>query len=191
MANETIKIKCPECASVLTIKYQPGIESKKLRCPVCKIQNPYTYFSEVKDIPPLPGDDSNDTIVTSRQNAGSNQVGWLRNMSNGEIYRLREGRNVIGRRAMSSQADIQIPVMPNDKNMSRMHMVISVTNIPGIGIRHIASLYKEMVNRTTVGGHPIGTVTDKAMLTNGAIIDLAGTILRFETGQPGDSTNIY
>lgn len=89
----------------------------------------------------------------------------------GAYYPLKMGRNVIGRKATSSKADIQIPC--DDNIMSREHIVIDVEQTPGQGVSHTLSLYKEVKNRTCFGSEEM-KFGEKRQLCDGDKIHLPG-----------------
>ena len=164
---ENIKVKCPECGTVLAIKPQPGIESKSIKCPACNEKNMYSDFLPfrpvVKNMVTALHDDTDEDatcVMSDRQKEQlppvATAIGMLeilnREPSKATLYQLKMGRNVIGRKATASTADFQIPLLPEQKKMSREHMVIDVEMIPGRGLTHQASLYKEQVNETLVNG---------------------------------------
>lgn len=135
---DTIKIGCPQCGSVLLVNPVPGIETKTVTCPICKTKNTFTAYRKIID-------QEDPTLI----NSGTNYtIGTLQDPATGRTYQLRPGRNVIGRQAPTSKADIQLPCQT--KRMSREHIVIDVKKIPGTGYRHCAALYKEHVNQTAV-----------------------------------------
>ena len=43
--DEIIKIKCPWCNAVLSVKNRPDIETKNVTCPVCKQKSAFTQFT--------------------------------------------------------------------------------------------------------------------------------------------------
>ena len=45
--NEILKIGCPICGSVLSVKNQPGIESKSVTCPICKNKSLFSAFKKI------------------------------------------------------------------------------------------------------------------------------------------------
>ena len=164
---ENMKVKCPECGAVLAIKPQPGIESKSIKCPVCNEKNAYANFLPVKpvvrNVVQALHDDADEeaTCVISEKPEERRQpivtsIGMLeilnREPSKATQYQLKMGRNVIGRKATASTADFQIPLQPEQKKMSREHIIINVEMFPGQGLVHQISLYKEQVNETLVNG---------------------------------------
>lgn len=178
----TINIKCPVCGAVLTVPLQPGIESKNVTCPVCKNKNPFTAFSEIKAGTEQHSDQGPITVYGggSQNGDGSNfTLGVLAVAGLEEKFQLKPGINVIGRKAPSSSATVQIPCPAGEKRMSREHIVIEVKKIPGKGFVHVLSLYKEAVNKTFVNHNPL-TWGDKIILKHGDTIHLPSATIRFE-----------
>ena len=93
-------------------------------------------------------------------------------------YQLRPGRNVIGRKGAKSGADFQIDTGEN-RFMSREHIVIEVKKLPSKGFVHYVSLFKEKVNKTSVGDEPL-LFGDCIVLNHGDIIKLPDANLKFE-----------
>lgn len=92
--------------------------------------------------------------------------------ADGVFYPLKMGRNVIGRKASSSKADIQIPCA--DNIISREHIVIDVEQAPGqAAASHTLSLFKEVKNRTMFRGAAMKFGESHA-LGDGDIIHLPG-----------------
>lgn len=169
--DETIKIKCPFCGALLQTKLQPGLESKYISCPVCRNRSPFTAFTPL-NVPPVPAAQLSDprtdtglghtvirggeTLVNGGE-AGLNAVrsGMVKVLNTGQIFQLRAGKNVIGRKASNSSADFKIDTGKAPSHISREHIVISVENMPVKGTVHKLSLYKEKVNSTAVGKVPI------------------------------------
>lgn len=167
--EEIVKIKCPNCAAVLSVRYQEGIESKSVVCPICKQRSPYAEF-----LHPATAPAAADSTCLPEMNSG---IGELCELSTGRRYSLSEGRNVIGRQASASTADVQIAT-GNSMRMSREHLVIDVKKHPVKGYVHVLSLYKEKVNPTSVNGQPL-EYNDSVVLSSGSVIDLPDVRLIF------------
>ena len=45
--DEIIQIKCPFDGAILSVKNQPGIETKNVTCPACKHKYPFTQYIRV------------------------------------------------------------------------------------------------------------------------------------------------
>ena len=106
-------------------------------------------------------------------------IGTLVALNCGNTYSLFPGRNVVGRMANSSTADIQIPDLTGQRRMSRSHLVINVLKENGRFV-HYASLNSPSVNRTCVNNMPL-IYGQQVLLHSGDIIDLPGESIRFET----------
>lgn len=177
MATDIIKIKCPNCGAVLTVKNVPGLAAKDLTCPVCKHKDKVRAFRLLAS-----NQDGNDDVDDSCTHYSSSSVsesavadinqlpGQLRVISTGQVFPLKMGRNVVGRKASSSSADIQLPV-GDCKRMSRSHVVINVMKETGTSITTHISLFKENVNKTFVKGNEV-LYGDELVLNDGDVIEL-------------------
>lgn len=118
MEQNIMKVKCPnsKCGAVMTIPNAPGIADRMLTCPICKYRDKVSVF--IAEMNKTQEDDSTE-LCLSDDNA---VIGLLE--VNGAKYPLKEGRNTVGRKAVSSTADVQLYV--NDMHMSRQHICISV-----------------------------------------------------------------
>lgn len=202
--NEIIQIKCPFCGAVLSVKDQQGIETKNVTCPVCKHLYPFVKFKKVS--PTLAGDES-DTEYPDREehtsynckcgqsgreetelnnNHGNFSLGMLKVAGTDISFRLRPGRNIIGRRAQKTGADIQIDTA-GKRSMSREHIVIEVKKIPAKGFVHYISLFKEKVNKTFIDGEQL-LYGDCIILNDGALIELPDATLKFEIPDNDNTT---
>lgn len=190
--DEIIQIKCPFDGAVLSVKNQPGIETKNVTCPICKHKYPFSQFRRVQQtvINEDPGTDYPDEDERTRydEKKGSGEythygqsnftIGKLRILGTGITYQLKPGRNVIGRKAQRSVADFQVDT-GGGRSMSREHIVIEVKKIPSKGFVHYLSLFKDRVNKTYVGSEPL-VYGDCIILTDGDIIKLPDANLKFE-----------
>ncbi len=171
--DEIIKIKCPFCGAVLAAKSKPGLEKKIIPCPVCKQKAPFSKFEKIVK-----------SNRESTQIGGLNintVIGKVTVLPNGESFQLREGRNVLGRTAGSSNADIHLP---GSNRMSREHLIIDVRDVPGKGFVHYASLYKKETNETSIG-HAKIEYGDELILKDGDIINFPGVDVIFEMPNAG------
>lgn len=99
-------------------------------------------------------------------------------IGNGVSFQLKPGRNIIGRKGQNSDANFQIDTA-DKRSMSREHIVIEVKKLPVKGFVHYVSLYKEKVNKTSIGNEPL-LYGDCVVLNHGDIIKLPDATLRFE-----------
>ncbi len=165
--DNTIKVGCPVCGSVLVVKDSPGNAYGELTCPVCKRKSPFVRFKRVAD-----------TVQATQypDAAGESPLGSIVVRDTSVSFQLKEGRNVIGRQSKSSGADIQLPC--TSKRMSREHIVIDAERVAGKGYVHYVSLNKEQVNPTYVNGQFL-SYGDKIILNAGDIIRLPDMELKF------------
>jgi len=202
--DEIIQIKCPFDGAVLSVKNQPGIETKNVTCPICKHKYPFTQFKRVtqtsiNDDPDTeyPGEDEHTNYDGEHTSYGEEktEIGKQPNYTLGKVivvgsgvsYQLRPGRNVIGRKGQKSEAHFQIDTA-DKRSMSREHIVIEVKKLPLKGFVHYVSLYKEKVNKTSIGNEQL-LYGDCIVLNHGDIIKLPDATLRFEIPD-GEETDI-
>lgn len=139
MTENTMKVKCPNnsCGALLTIQDTPGIADKMLRCPVCQHRDKVSVF--IAEINKLE-DRTELCLQDSYKSTGTLIV-------NGVSYPLAEGPNTIGRKSVTSVADVQLAV--DDKRMSRMHICITVVKKNDFyqhQIENISSRNKVIIN---------------------------------------------
>lgn len=185
--SELIKIRCPFCSSTLSVAPVPGIEKKSVTCPVCKRKSPFTDFKQF-DTQEKPTSYEGSGCTTGKtpepskpsaaDNTGNNIIGQLCMLKGGATFPLKPGRNVIGRKADSSKATIQIPA-GDSKRISREHLVINVSPVAGQGYMYSVSLFKDHVNKTLVNGAELQP-GEELPLKHGCRIDLPDMPLRFE-----------
>lgn len=183
--SEIIHIKCPWCSAVLSVPNQPGIEGKNVTCPVCKHKTSFTNFIQVRNRVEEPTEypgQGEDTRYGGEEATELPQqqlvIGRLNVLPVGPHFQLTSGRNVIGRKATASSADIQIST-GESKLMSREHLMIEVKRVAGKGFVHYLSLFKEKVNRTCINNDVL-EYGDCVILKHGDIIHLPGLDLKFE-----------
>ena len=177
--KKTIKVRCPNDGAVLTIVDQPGIERAFVTCPVCKRKMPFKRFKMIEDNVRNDVDDGDDqTRVAATEIGCYHCLGVLKDFSTGDSHKLKLGKNVIGREAADSSADIQLPC-DNSRRMSREHLVIQVDGDNVEGYIFHASLYKEKVNATYVGDAKV-EYGDSIILNDGDVIRLPDKTIVFE-----------
>lgn len=148
MNLETVSIKCPHCGAKLRAKMTAGLEQKNVTCPVCKERSPFTAF--IKEEPKVENL-STDYGVAIEKNQSS-RLGHIRILDdeNSIKFELKLGKNVVGRKAAASNADIQIPLPAGCNKVSREHFVIEVIKTETDSYKHCISLFKQKVNETFV-----------------------------------------
>lgn len=173
-----IKTKCPHCGAPLTFANASGIEHKRLSCPVCK--GSFRFFKRIEDNnraeEPTEYPGESPTRINEEMNY---TLGQLKvSLSGVPVFRLKIGKNLIGRKSANSIADFQIPITES-KRLSREHLVIDVKKVPGKGFVHYASLYKQQINATFISGERLA-YGDCVILKHGDILNLPDISVRFE-----------
>ena len=182
-----------------TVKRVPNIENKAVNCPVCNRKSPFVEFKQ-----PTTTDEETDFGSNSAHgkgrasdrktetfNRGHNSIGQITVISTGQTFKLKHGRNVIGRKADSSQATIQIDTGEN-RRLSREHLVIDVRPLPAGPYSiygHVVYLYKEQVNKTLINGSQL-LPGEEIALKYGDRIELPDLVLRFDVDEDDVRTRI-
>ncbi|MFI3295392.1 MAG: FHA domain-containing protein [Rikenellaceae bacterium] len=162
MKKESLRIKCPNCSAILTIKYIPAIESKSINCPVCKTTNKYQAYRSLEE------------KAAPDKSKEQNQIGQLQLLNTEFIYQLKEGLNVIGRKAKTSMANIQID--SSDRTMSRSHVIVDVCRFTNNHLHYISN--SNNTNPTFINGILI-EAGDKMVLKGGEIIKMGNVLVKF------------
>ena len=204
MNTKQIKVKCPCCGAILAVRLQQNIESKNLRCPVCRESSPFRLFRTLEDR----DRSSDDSTIYPTEKSNNNSVEKAvpnenENYILGELQveidegatgrekmrlRLKPGKNIIGRKANESSADIMIPLPPECRKMSREHLLIEARKVSGKGFIHCVSLYKKQVNDTFINNEKL-EYGDCIVLKNGDILRLPDAHIYFLI-QDQDKTDI-
>ena len=154
-----MKIKCPYCGKILEVKSKTDEKinlATTLACPLCKSKFSLSECEIVKEVKEEVKEEGGKQKPGSGEqtnvNLGNYKKGELKVLnSNLPNFKLKEGSNVVGRKAQTSQADIQIPAeIPAGQEkhrFSREQIVINVIETPK-GYVHKMSLYKSKVNAT-------------------------------------------
>lgn len=177
---ETINIKCPKDGSVLKVPKVNGLETKYITCPICKerrLFSEYKVIEEKADETQMAG----ETTPIHKTNGGP---GKITVEETGETIKLKEGKNIIGRRSPGSNADIQLTSPSN--RMSREHIIIDVSRDKQGTFRHKVKLYKSKVNPTYVGNMRLEE-EDVILLAEGTKIKLPDATLIFRMEKEDDT----
>lgn len=160
---QTKTVKCPACGVVLEVRNSQNEEVKIIHCPQCKMALRVRFQRQVDEpmdaethIPGLSED--NDTVIAG---LGSS-AGKAFIVCDGRKYELREGDNIVGRKASTTTADVQLAV--TDRYISRLNAIVKVRKTGGNLLVTIAN-YK---NQNPI---KVGAVTllndDELVLENG------------------------
>ncbi|MDE6408841.1 MAG: FHA domain-containing protein [Muribaculaceae bacterium] len=126
-----IFITCPECGQQLSFEEVPGYQNMVVECPKCHFKATANVYKGGKQARGAYGADEMPTqlIIPPKTVA---DIGQIRVKDTNEIQFLKEGKNIIGRRAKTGTADIKIST---DMYMSRQHVLIDVVK-KGNGYEH-------------------------------------------------------
>lgn len=200
---ETRKIICPNesCRVVLTVRYFDGIENKSLTCPKCHITHKFSEYtpftSHIESIIKRKQIVESDSDMTDVHNVihqsadykkyssdetlvkdnTEYKIGYLQTNDSLSLVHLKMGKNVIGRRASSSTATVQIED-PSCK-MSRSHFIINVVRQEGKGIYHLISLFQGHKNRSFINDVELPE-GDEYILHHGDIIRVEDLTIVFK-----------
>lgn len=90
MESELLRIKCPNCGAVLTIKKITGLETKSIPCPVCKKTSKYIDYKVPKQqyTPPNEDDDTTTGDETQIDYSKNRSIGKLQKIGTSHMYTL-------------------------------------------------------------------------------------------------------
>ena len=149
-----IFIVCPECRQQLSFNEVPGYQNMVVECPKCHFKANASVYQSGTQARGAQGADEMPTQLVVPP-ASTLDVGQIRVKSTDEVQWLREGTNIIGRRAKSGDADIKIS---NDMTMSRRHLRIDVVKketgyehrLVEIGSKNIIKLNGKPIQREDI-----------------------------------------
>lgn len=181
-----IKIKCPTCGKILRLQDSPTINTATFTCPVCKekhvVGNCQRYVEQPKPQHPV-SEETQYGAASSRMGGAEKtqissapvKIGSLVDDASGTRYQLQLGTNIVGRKAATSPATIQI--VDNSGYMSRNHASIEVRNAGG-KMLHIFKNTKNQ-NPSYVNDVLVQNV-DQLILNDGDRLKLGGKKLTFK-----------
>lgn len=191
MQTEFLRIKCPNCGAVLTLKNMIGLENKSIPCPICKKVSRYVDYKKPTQQASQYDTDNTTTIGDATQlgdklhnNLSPKSIGKLKKPKTNELYPLSLGKNTIGRKAQSSHATIQINT--DDHYMSRIHSVIEVCKKQNGDYIHCLSNAQNK-NTTYVNSLKIEK-DDRIVLHEGDTLKMANTMLQFVFDSEDETT---
>ena len=149
-----IFIVCPECRQQLSFNEVPGYQNMVVECPKCHFKANASVYQSGAQARGAQGSDEMPTQLVVPP-ASTLDVGQIRVKTTDEVQWLREGTNIIGRRAKSGDADIKIS---NDMTMSRRHLRIDVVKketgyehrLVEIGSKNIIKLNGKPIQREDI-----------------------------------------
>lgn len=127
---------CPSCRHQLSFEEFPNYRSKIFECKHCHFRAQFNLFQSGRASQGGQGADDDATQLPSNFQK-SYDTGQIRVIGTGETFSLSKGSNVIGRKASSSTATIQIE---GDAYMSRQHVEIKVVMGPSGYEHHLVEI---------------------------------------------------
>lgn len=190
---QTKRIKCPNCGVVLDVKNSKNEQEKLIVCPQCQAelrvkfpqQEPLTALTYIAAKPNQSNDGATQLAGSHKpQESAATQLFVPPTSSTkravlmygGKTYPLKEGKNIVGRMATTSQATVQIET--TDRYMSRQQCIITVSSLPGGEQKVLLSNYQNK-NATSVDGQELAD-GDVIRLVNGNSIKMGKTIITFK-----------
>ena len=174
MEHQTVEISCPQCHVRLSVTNSKNEAIKRIKCPNCGKQIDIRFKRPVRE--------DGATVLGGIPTGGETQLGPVsvsRKKAylefNGVRYNLEIGRNTIGRKAKTSNADVQLDT--SDLYMSRQHAIINVRRMPDGSIKSDIANDKNK-NATLVNGIEI-MPNDILVLQDGATIKMGHTTVTF------------
>ena len=122
---QTKTVKCPSCGVVLEVRNSKNEEVKIINCPQCGMAlrvRFHLHTDEVMDAETQIAGRSEDNETVIAEMGCSAEKAFI--VCEGIKYELQEGHNIVGRKARTSTADIQLAV--SDRYMSRHNAIVSV-----------------------------------------------------------------
>lgn len=197
---ETKRIKCPSCGVLLDVRNSQNEAVKIISCPQCKARLRVVFSHPQQQVTPpqssgepqYVSNSDGETQYVNRDNGETRYVGYSSSPSQsdetilagkkeevtpgyllygGQKYPLGFGNNVIGRKATTSQATVQI--VTDDRYMSRQHLVIQVIKASTDKVRVVVSNYHNK-NASYVNGQLLNE-GDQLILSEGSIIKMGNT----------------
>lgn len=185
------RIQCPNCRAVLDVKNSNDERIKVIKCRSCMQElkvsfepkaepiEAHTFYATPKPVindgaTQLAAGMAGATQLASSISSESSKIAKL--VLGGKEYELEEGANIIGRKAKTSTATVQIET--TDRYMSRQHCRIIVKTSPDGSKKVILSNYQNK-NSTSVDNQEIAT-GDEIRLTDGNSITMGQTTVTFK-----------
>ena len=175
MIPQTINIKCPSCGVILSVTNSKNEDEKRFACPKCGKRLVVPFYRLKHEDGETQLDGKSGSQATQMCGDEIQQSCYLE--CKGQQYELSIGGNIIGRKADTSAADVQIETV--DMFMSREHAVVNVRRLPNGGLKVDVTNHKNK-NSTKINGILLQD-GDAIVLHDGDTIELGKTKLTFHT----------
>lgn len=160
---ETKRIKCPRCGTVMDVTNSKREAVKHFKCPGCGAGLAVSF-----------ADSETEYHQAKHGKAGKPGLEYK-----GKAYPLATGDNIVGRKANTSSATLQIDTSADaaGRTMSREHLKIRVVELSGGKYKSMVSTYKAK-NPTLVNGEQLN-VEDCIVLCSGDTIKMGEVTVMF------------
>lgn len=194
---EVKRIKCPSCGIILEVRNPKDEAVKIIKCPKCKAtlsvkfkKQPLEAHTFLASNKPQNGETqyggfnkAGETQLGGSWGQGETQIGTKPVQSkspclkvNGRTYQLSIGTNIVGRKAPTSRATLQIATP--DRYMSRQHSRIVVSKLPNGKLKAVIS-NEHNKNITNIDGQDLQQ-GDAIVLTDGDSIIMGETTVTYK-----------
>jgi Zn ribbon nucleic-acid-binding protein len=176
---QTKTVKCPSCEVVLEVKNSKNEEVKIINCPQCgtalRVRFPKQTNEAMDAETHIAGvNRGSETIIANVKNASGKAV----IVCEGKRYELREGSQIVGRKANTLMADVQLDVA--DRYMSRLNGIINVRKAGG-------QLLVSIANHKNQNPIKVGMVQlqpgDEIILNDGDVFTMGKTTMTLKIEQ--------
>lgn len=167
---ETKRIKCPKCGTVMDVVNSRHEDVKHIKCPGCGAALAVSFV------------DGETEYHSGKHGKGGKPILEYK----GKEYPLAVGDNIIGRKANSSLATVQIDTAADasGRTVSREHLKIRVIELSGGKYKGTVSVYKAK-NPTSVNGELL-TEEDCIVLCSGDRIKMGSVTVMFKESTVND-----
>lgn len=163
---ESKKIVCPNCHGVLEVTNPKQEPSLMIKCPnpACGVKLRVRF-------------DTGETVLAQKKSSAT-VPGYL--TWQGRSYKLKEGRNTLGR--SSSKHEAQIEIDTGDKSVSRLHCLIETVRTENNRVKVIISDLRspeKIIQKPTIVYEDELAPEDRLVLEDGDTIHIGDQALRF------------
>ena len=179
-----LKLKCPSCGAILNVKNASGQEEKVITCPRCKVGNMIKNFTRVTIQKKAQTEEKSEcdqpTMLNLNQpESKSKDVGYgILDVKTGKVYRLKKGKNLVGRKTIGSPSVADVPLETADMGFSRAHLYIEIVSMASNDKVFLSNARNK--NQTFVNSSLV-EADDKLVLHHGDMIVSSETTLKFIT----------
>ena len=176
---DKVKTVCPQCKTPLIVKNADRVASKQVKCPSCgqrlAVKFPVDKSAEPEEKEAVQEQPKtiDGSFLSSKPHSHSLHT------PAGELRKLVEGVNTVGRASPNSNATIQLHV--NDAYMSRNSAKIELRRLP-TGQERVTLSYWESKNPILVNNNPLD-LYDVVVLHHADRITLGRTIIVYEVAE--------